>query len=69
MHEFEVVDNGEKKRESLVGKVIAWRANGGRYAWPVRFSDGEVIVMQCEELATALARSYTLGFDITNTPE
>ncbi|ETK77997.1 hypothetical protein L915_15896 [Phytophthora nicotianae] len=53
----------------LVGRVTSWQENDGRYAWPVRFSDGKVFSMEVEELARELSHSHSRGLGITAVPE
>jgi hypothetical protein len=66
VHEFDVEDDGVKSREYLVGKIKSWQQNEGRYAWPVHFCDNDIVVMECEELATAIAHSHSLGLNVTS---
>lgn len=68
MKEFSLTRDGAVNKEFMAGRIIGWQKSRGRYAWSVRFTDGKVAYMQCEELAELLSFSYAHGLNVDGLP-
>lgn len=64
--QFEYYDDAKSKMISafMQGTVTHWYKEDGVFKWTVRFSDGEDLDLECEELARCVHDAYGQGLKI-----
>ncbi|KAK1928246.1 hypothetical protein P3T76_016300 [Phytophthora citrophthora] len=53
--------------EMRAGVITTWAERDGVFVWSVRFSNGENVKVECEDLAQCVNRAFAMGLEVTKT--
>ncbi|KAE9146074.1 hypothetical protein PF006_g9135 [Phytophthora fragariae] len=59
------IEGADGHAETRAGVVMTWAERDGVFVWTIKLSDGQSLVLKCEDLAEAVNRAYVLGLDVT----
>lgn len=59
------IEGADGHAETRAGVVMTWAECDGVFVWTIKLSDGQSLVLKCEDLAEAANRACVFGLDVT----